>query len=119
MLKILLMVSNYFHDLSVALLASNILVVYFLGRFLDHHPIADRILPYVFARLKYITYGALAYIILGGAVRAYFFMDFEWNPAVGRGQVTALIIKHILLVTITIFGVIVHLKYQRKYGYKG
>ena len=33
--KIALMLANYFHDLAVALLASNVLVVHLVGRFLD------------------------------------------------------------------------------------
>jgi len=116
MFKILLMISNYFHDLSVALLASNILVVYLVGRFLDRNSIADRILPELFTKLARVTYAALAYIILAGAIRAYYFMDFEWNPAVGRGQEAALVIKHILLVSITVAGLLLHRKYQKKYG---
>lgn len=113
---ILLMVSNYFHDLSVAILASNILAVYYIGRFLDKNPTRETIIPELFKKLSKITYGAFIYIIIAGAVRAYFFMDFEWNPAVGNGQVTALVIKHIILFTITVFGIIVHLRYHRKYG---
>ncbi|MEE9555476.1 MAG: hypothetical protein V3W18_14415 [candidate division Zixibacteria bacterium] len=114
-----MMISNYFHDLSVAILASNILAVYYIGRFLDKNPTHETIIPELFERLSKITYAAFAYIIVAGAVRAYFFIDFEWNPAVGKGQVTALIIKHIILFTITVFGIIVHLRYYRKYGKKG
>ena len=116
MFNILLMVSNYFHDLATAVMASNIAVVYFLGKFLDKSEIKDRILPDIFKKLSYITYGTLAYIILAGAVRAYYFMDFEWNPAVGKGQVTALIVKHIFLFALTIFGIIGHMRYRKKYG---
>lgn len=114
--KILLMISNYFHDLSVAVLASNILVVYFLGRFLDQHQSKGILLPHIFKKLSLVTYIAFAWVILGGAVRAYFFMDFEWNPAVGQGQIAALIAKHIILVSVTVIGLVLHIKYQRKYG---
>jgi hypothetical protein len=116
--KILLMISNYFHDLSVAILASNILVVYITGRFLDNNPIKDKIIPELIRKLTLVTYAAFAYILIGGAVRAYFFMDFEWNPAVGKGQVTALVVKHIILFTITAFGIIGHLRYYKRYGGK-
>lgn len=116
MSKIALMISNYFHDLSVALLASNVLAVYYVGRYLDAHPLQDAIVADLFRKLSRITYWALAYVILAGAVRAYFFMDFEWNPAVGRGQTAALIVKHIILLTVTIFGIVVHRRYQKRYG---
>ena len=118
MFIILLMISNYFHDLATALMASNILVVYFLGKFLDSKSDREITMASVFKKLSYITYGAFIYIIVFGGVRAYFFMDFEWNPAVGKGQVTALVIKHILLVTMTVFGLIAHTKYRKKYGEK-
>ena len=118
MFKILLMISNYFHDLATALMATNIIVVYFLGKFLDNNPNKATAMADVFKKLSKITYGAFAYIIVFGGVRAYYFMDFEWNPAVGKGQVTALVIKHILLVTLTVIGLIVHTKYRKKYGTK-
>jgi hypothetical protein len=110
------MISNYFHDLAVAILASNIIVVYITGRILDKNPVKDRIVPELFRKLALVTYAAFAYILLGGAVRAYFFMDFEWNPAVGKGQVTALVIKHFILFTVTTFGIIGHIRYHKRYG---
>lgn len=110
------MISNYFHDLATALLASNILAVYFLGKYLDKQNDRRIIVADVFKKLSYVTYGSLAYIILAGIPRAYFFMDFEWNPAIGKGQVTALVIKHIFLFSVTTFGIIAHVKYQKKYG---
>jgi hypothetical protein len=117
-LKILLMISNYFHDLAVALLASNLLVIYLLGRLVERSGGTVTVMPVVFRKLSIVTYGALAYILLGGAVRAYFFMDFEWNPAVGKGQVAALIVKHIILVGVVLFGLVIQLKYVKKYGAK-
>lgn len=112
----MLMLSNYFHDLSVAILASNIIVIYLLGRFFDSHPQSDEIVARIFRKMSRITYVALIYVLLGGAVRAIFFMDFEWNPAVGRGQVVALVVKHILLFALAAFGLLVHFKYVRRYG---
>lgn len=113
---VLVMISNYFHDLAVAMLAANVLVVWYLGRLLDEEGARERLLPKVFARLSRVTYGALAYVLAAGAVRAWFFMDFEWNPAVGRGQVPALVLKHVLLVGLTVFGMVVHNRYRRRYA---
>ena len=113
---VLVMISNYFHDLSVALLASNVLVVWYLGRVLDESGARERVLPKVFARLARVTYGALGYVLVAGAVRAWFFMDFEWNPAVGRGQVPALVLKHVLLVGLTVFGMVAHDRCRRRYS---
>ena len=112
------MISNYFHDLATALLASNIAVVYILGKILDENENKYQLMFGVFSKLSYITYGALAYIILAGIPRAIFFMEFEWNPAVGKGQIAALVIKHLFLISVTIFGLVVHRKYIKKYGSK-
>ena len=116
MTGIFVMVSNYFHDLAVALLASNILVVWYLGRLMAKEPSRGAVLRYTLRKLSRVTYGALAFVLVGGAVRAWFFMDYEWNPAVGRGQVAALVVKHILLVTLTIVGLTLHARYVRKYA---
>ena len=110
------MIANYFHDLAVALLATNILMVYFLGRWLDQSAVKAQIMPEIFRKLSYVTYGAFTYVILGGVVRALFFMEMEWNPAVGRGQIAALVVKHVVLITVTVFGIIHHTRYLRKYG---
>lgn len=116
MFNALIMILNYFHDLAVAILASNILVVYFLGRMLEKDRNKAGILKGIFRRLSYITYGALAYVVVGGTIRAYFFMEIEWSPAVGKGLIAALVVKHVILVAVATFGIIAHMKYQRKYG---
>lgn len=118
MFSIILMIANYFHDLAVGLLAANILVIYYLGRILDKNDKAPDYIPEIFKKLSRVTYWVLGYIILGGALRAFFFMDYEWNPAVGKGQVSALIVKHIILFSITAWGLTTQIRYIKKYGKK-
>jgi len=115
---ILIMIVNYFHDLAVGTLAAAVFMIYLLGRYLDNHPEKDIDLSAIIRKFSLLSYGALAYIILGGAVRSWFFMEFEWNPAVGRGQITALVVKHIVLVVLTVVGLTVQIRYTRKYGRK-
>jgi len=112
------MLVNYFHDLSVAMLATNVLSVYFVGRLLEGRPAHDEIVPGLFRSLSRVTYGALGFVLLGGVFRALNFMEYEWNNAVGNGQIPALVAKHILLVGLTVFGLITHRHYQEKYGRK-
>ena len=110
------MISNYFHDLAVAILVVSVFAIWFVGRHFDEHPQRGEIVRTFFTRMSRITYAALAYVVAAGAVRAYFFMEFEWNPAVGRGQVASLVVKHVLLVTLTVFGLVVQGRYRRRYG---
>jgi hypothetical protein len=113
---IAVMLINYFHDLAVALLAANVLTVYFVGRILDDRPVRDDIIPRLFKLLSRVTYGTLAVVLLGGIIRMINFMEFEWNQAAGNGQIPALIVKHVLLVGLTVFGLVTHRKYQERYG---
>lgn len=113
---IFLMVMNYFHDLAVAVLLVSIVTTNILGRYLDKSNTPIELPRHLFARLLRVSWIALAYIIAGGALRATYFMDFEWNPAVGNGQVVALVVKHVILVTMTIIGITSHVKYYKKYG---
>ena len=113
---IVLMLGNYFHDLAVALLASNVLVIHLVGRFLAGKEGRDQILGRLIGQLSKVTYWILAYVVVMGGVRAWFFMEFEWNPAVGKGQVAALIVKHILLIAVTIFGLVGQHRYKERFG---
>lgn len=116
MFNILLMISNYFHDLSVAVLATNLLAIYFLGKMIDREKLQYPVIAKLFVKLSRVTYFALGYIVVGGAIRAYYFYDFEWSPAVGKGLVAALVVKHILLVSITAVGLFYQIRYKKKYG---
>ncbi len=100
------MLANYFHDLAVALLATNVVMIHVVGRFAGDDPIKKEALYSLVFYLSRVTWGALIYVLVMGGVRAWFFMDFEWNPAVGRGQIAALVVKHILLVGLTVYGVV-------------
>jgi hypothetical protein len=116
MTGVAVMLVNYFHDLSVALLATNVFAVYFIGRILEGRPVHDEIMPRLFTLLSRVTYGALAFVLLGGVFRAIHFMEYEWNNAVGNGQIPALVVKHVLLVGLTLMGLITHRRFQEKYG---
>ena len=114
---VILMLTNYFHDLAVALLAANVIVVNIVGRYLGQDPGNRKILTLLIDRLSRVTWYALAYVILAGAVRMYFFMEFEWNPLVPRqGMLVALGIKHVLLIALTVFGILGKQWYKRRYS---
>ena len=113
---VILMLTNYFHDLAVAVLATNVVMIHIIGRFLDEEPGREQILGRVISRLAKLTWWALAYVILAGAVLAWFFMDCEWNPAEENGgMMVALGVKHVLLVGLTVFGIVGMRKYREKY----
>ena len=106
---IALMLSNYFHDLSVAMLAANVVVIHVAGRYLaqEQGPLRRDFLSVLVAKMVQLTWWVLGYVVLAGAVRAWFFMDYEWNPLVPeKGMLVALGVKHILLFGLTAFGIL-------------
>ncbi|MEK7475083.1 MAG: hypothetical protein AAB152_05550 [Candidatus Coatesbacteria bacterium] len=97
-----IMLNNLFHDFAVALLAASLLAVWIAGRPSSRVPPKPlRALERVFAR---VMAGCWAVILLGGAVRTWAYREYEWAPAAGRGQVVALVVKHVVLVAVVVAG---------------
>ena len=103
---IFVVMNSYFHDLAVARLAANLFVAYFYVKHIGEPEMGGVSLRFM-AYMRRITIYTLIWIVIGGAIRAYFFMDYEWNPAVGRGQVPALAVKHVVLFTIVAYGIVI------------
>jgi len=111
------MLNNYFHDLSVGVLFANVMLTLILIRLLEQHEKQSLDLLLKFVRLSSrITWGALAFILIGGAIRTLTYRNFEWAEAAGKGQVAALVLKHIILVGCTLAGVGFQIRTYRKYG---
>jgi hypothetical protein len=54
------MLTNYFHDLAVAVLATNVVMIHIVGRYLDEEPERAAILGRIIQRLAKLTWWALA-----------------------------------------------------------
>ena len=106
---LLVMMNNYFHDLAVAFLfASSMLAWVVLAKW-PGQPSAE-----VVGLLRKIAWGSLAWVLIGGAIRAWFYMDYEWLPAAGRAQIPALGVKHVLLFGLTVWGLIGVVRLRRR-----
>ena len=64
----------------------------------------------IFQSMRNITNLSLGFVCTGGIVRAINYMEYEWIPAMGREQITLLIVKHALLVFIVIAGIVLQLR---------
>lgn len=105
---VLVMMNNYFHDLAVAFLfasclLSHVVVGYWPGK------VPDR----VAAILLRTAWGSLAFVLAGGAVRVWFYREYEWLPKAGTAQLPALGVKHMVLLALTIWGIYGVLKLRR------
>lgn len=96
---LLVMMNNYFHDLAVAFLFASAVMARLVMRHWPGAPSRE-----VVHLLDRIAWGSLAWVLLGGAVRAFYYREYEWLPKAGTAQVPALIAKHVLLVTLTVWG---------------
>ncbi len=96
---IALMMNNYLHDVATALLGASAFVLWVMLRRWEAGPRGPDAARYFLelhrsvARLARIS---LAWIVLGGIPRTIWYGDFEWANAAGRGQVAALVVKHVI-----------------------
>ena len=105
---ILVMMNNYFHDLAVAFLFASSLLAWVV---LNHWPTPS---ARVVTILDRVAWWSLAWVLLGGAVRAWFYREYEWLPRAGAGQIPALAVKHVLLFTVTALGLVAVVRLRRK-----
>ena len=98
---ILVMLNNFFHDLSVAFLFASSLMAHLVLRYLPGAPPAR-----LAQALSRIAWGSLVWVLAGGGVRTWFFMQYEYLPQAGAGLVPMLVAKHIVLVGVTGLGLV-------------
>jgi lysylphosphatidylglycerol synthetase-like protein (DUF2156 family) len=112
---IILMMNNYLHDVATALLIASGYVLWVLWKNLD--PTTGDSAVHYFIRMYYrITKLALfsfVWILLFGIPRVIYYKTFEWSNMAGRGQVPALIVKHILAFTLVAIGAVLWIKVRR------
>jgi hypothetical protein len=115
-LGVLIMMNNYFHDVATALLIASGVAMWVIVRRLGNIS-QGQVTDYFLSIYKGITRLAqfsVVWIILGGIPRTIFYKDFEWANAVGKDQVPALIIKHILAFIFVGTGAYVWLKLSKR-----
>ena len=93
-----LMMNNYFPDVATALLlASGIAIWLIYKKFGDSDkPDVREYFLKLYSSMTFLARFSLAWIILGGIPRTYFYTEFEWYHYAGKSQIPALIVKHIL-----------------------
>jgi hypothetical protein len=105
---IALMMNNYLHDVATALLAASAFALVVLLRRYEARPQgpeAARLFLEIAERMTTLARFSLAWIVLGGIPRTIWYGDFEWANAAGRGQVTALVVKHVVALVLVVLGI--------------
>ena len=113
---IFIMFNNLFHDFAVALLAACLFVLSYVYRSAlgKGSTVNVDFAKELFRKLKKIIIGCWTVIIIGGVIRTLAFEQYEWMEAAGRGQVTALVIKHIVLVSLIVWGTLIQIRLSKQ-----
>ena len=115
MADILIVINNYFHDLATAVLLGSSVIMYALGKQAEKQgPEASATLFGFYRTLSRFAWGALAWIVIGGIPRVIFFRTHEFIPAIQKGLYTALGIKHAVMFTAVVVGVLMWRSVRRK-----
>lgn len=112
-LGVLIILNNFFHDLAAAMWFCGTIILYYIvqrSKGLSESGDMGRYIVSLFQSMRKITNLSLGFVCTGGIVRAINYMEYEWIPAMGREQITLLIVKHALLVFIVIAGIVLQLR---------
>ena len=114
-MAIFIMLNNFFHDFSVAMLFVSLLGLSYIYRISANSFSEEsaQVVLGIYTFFKKTILVAWIWIIVGGIIRTWAYEDYEWLPAAGRGQIAALIVKHILLVSFVIWGTYIQIRLKR------
>ena len=106
-LGVAVMMNNYFHDVATALMAGSAFCLYALNRVQESMGSHEATLFFLKAHRIMVKFFRFAFwwIIIGGVPRTIFYASFEWNHFADRMQVPALMVKHVLMAVLVIWGV--------------
>ena len=101
---VVIMLSNYFHDLATGLLFGSIVAFFVAVRAVAGAE--QKLNSTLFQCFRPVVLWALVGVLVLGVPRMIFYYDYEYLPAAGRSQITALIVKHIFLVSVTVASLV-------------
>jgi len=105
-LGILVVLNNYVHDVATGLLLISALWLGGSARDLGPSPSGEALAVFRrgYRRCVRSVWGSIVVIVATGVVRTAYFEDFEWIPALGRGLVPVLVLKHVLIFAMLAVG---------------
>lgn len=107
-LGLAIMTNNYAHDVAAALLATSALVLHSIMRIqvLMNDPAGTLFFIRTYDMMVKYFKLALLWIVIGGIPRTIYFKSFEWNHFADKLQIPALLLKHVLITIMVIFGIV-------------
>ena len=115
-LGVAVMMNNYFHDVATAMLAASAFCLHAVVRVQTtmNTPTATLFFLKTYRIMVKFFRFSVWWIIIGGVPRTIFYVPFEWNHFADKQQVPALMVKHILMAVLVVWGVIAWRRLKRK-----
>lgn len=115
-LGVAIMMNNYFHDVATALMAASAFALYAISRVQEtsNDPVSTRFFINTYDRMTKFFRFSLWWIIIGGVPRTIFYTSFEWNHFADKLQIPALMVKHLLMLVLVVWGIIAWRRLKRK-----
>lgn len=113
---VFIMLNNFFHDFAVGLLFASLLVLSVLFHSIREDKGSSARLDValeISQTFNRVIIGCWGVILIGGVIRILAYKQYEWMEAAGRGQVTALILKHLLLVALILWGTVLQFRLRK------
>ncbi len=115
MIPLLVMLNNLFHDLATAFIVVATYIAYLGVNYAEKNDGSVRALVVsIYPTMLHVTALAFALLLMAGIVRSFTYNWFEWVEGAGWAQVPVLIVKHIILVAVTIYGIYIWVWSYRK-----
>lgn len=108
MVPIFVIMNNYFHDVATAFLLSGAIVLLILVRTVEtdgRKEVVDFFLTNHAKFIKIVRF-SVAWIVIAGVPRIINYMKYEYEPAVGKNLIVAIVIKHALIFTAITLGIL-------------
>jgi hypothetical protein len=115
-LGVAIMMNNYFHDMATGLLVGSGFALHAILRIQTSMDTPQATLFFLRTNrhmVKLFKF-ALWWVILGGVPRTIFYTSFEWANAADKLQVPALAVKHVMMFTAVVWGIVAWRRMQKK-----
>ena len=112
-MALLVLLNNFLHDFSAAGWIFGVVLAASLMRKLGPGNEGAGPLKDVLRTVLLLMRFSLAGIIIFGLFRALAYRRYEWNAVAGQGQVTLLLVKHVILAGLVVVGLVLTIRARR------
>ena len=115
-LGVAIMMNNYFHDMATGLLVGSGFALHAIIRIQASMNTTEATLFFLKTNRQMVKLFkfALWWVILGGVPRTIFYTSFEWANAADKLQIPALAVKHVMMFSAVVWGVVAWRRMQKK-----